>query len=210
MGIRNAASVALLIALLLPPAMAFAAQAPAAMQAPVVIDNSGPFPIKNIPSKGLTVPPPAPGQQLTPVIGVFSGAAAGKFDNMTPEQRDAYVKQMAAKIKAMSPAERKAFFEGNRKSYAAMTPAQKKEMADRIKAASAQYVAAHKAEWDKANANVGKLSAKDKEFLDKMPGIERAVLQKYKDMRKTHNKDFAWHEIIQEAGKGGKITPIPE
>ena len=159
------------------------------------------------PPAAATAPKPAP---VTP-IGVVPADAVNKMDQQTPAERDAMIKAMAEKLKKMTPAERKAFFEKNRADYAAMTPQQRKDMNDKVRRESAEYIAAHKDEWARAMADQKQLNdPKNKEFLEKIPGVERAVLQKYKDLRKTHGKDYAWHVIIEDAGHGGKITPLPE
>jgi hypothetical protein len=191
MGIRLLATVSLLAAALLLPGVAFAQQAAT-------------------PAKPAAAAPVAPaGSQ--PYVGVLPQSAISKFNTMAPAERDQVIKQAAQKIQHMTPAERQAFFESNRKAVAAMTPAQKNEMQARIKAASDAYIAAHKAEWAKNNAAEQKIEdARDRQFLALMPGIERAVLEKYREARKTHGREYAWHMILEDAQKGGKLKPLPE
>jgi hypothetical protein len=144
-------------------------------------------------------------------VGVLSDAAVSKMANTTPEQRDAMVKAQAEKLKKMTPEERKAFFEANRKRFNALSPEQKKALNEKMKKASADYIASHKAEWDRHMAECKKMQDKRaQEFVEKMPAIERAVLLKYKELRKNHGKDYAWRMIIEDAAHGGKITPVPE
>jgi hypothetical protein len=174
---------------------------------------------KGKPAAPQTVPAAAAKNPNNPVFATGVTLPAGivpeeilkKMDKQTIAQRDAEIAAMAKKLKAMTPKERQAFFEANRKRYEALTPEQKKMAMERAKRQSAEYILAHKAEWEKNQAEQAKLrDAKQKEFLEKMPGIERAVLLKYKELRKTHGKEYAWHAIIDDAAHGGKLTPVPE
>lgn len=167
--------------------------------------GAGPAPTSN------AAPKAAPAQATGKPVGIFSASDVANIGSMTPAQRDKLVKLYAEKLQKMTPEARKAYFENNRKHFDALPPEKKKALTDKMKKASAEYIAAHKAEVARYTAEEKKLvGPQQKEFLEKMPGMERAVLEKYKQMRKTHNKDFAWHTIIQDAGHGGKLAPVPE
>jgi hypothetical protein len=201
-------SVIALAALLSASALAAqpATTARAKPKAPVVSDK---VPAANASNPNNPALQPIPAAVMP--AGIVPGQVVDKMDGMTQAQRDETIKAMAEKLKKMTPKERQAFFEENRKRYAAMTPEQKKALNDKLKLQSAAYIVAHKAEWEKSQADQAKLRDQySKEFLAKMPGVERAVLQKYKELRKTHGRDYAWRMIIDDAGKGGKITPITE
>lgn len=144
-------------------------------------------------------------------VGIITDDSISKMGTLTQAQRDAMVKQYAEKLKKMTPAERKAYFDENRRRWDALPPEKKKELQAKMRQASQEYIAAHKAEWDKDIAESKRLNdERTKQFLAKMPAIERAVLEKYRELRKTHSKDYAWHMIIEDAAKGGHLTPLPK
>ncbi|MEZ0226679.1 MAG: hypothetical protein ACAH83_19135 [Alphaproteobacteria bacterium] len=166
--------------------------------------SAGPAPAPSTAAKPAAAPPVAP-------AGVISTTDASKIPAMTPAQRDAFVKAEVEKIRKMTPEQRKAYFANNRKGFDAMPPEKKKAFIAKMKKVGEDYIARHKAEMARIEAIEKKTaSPQQKEFLEKLPGIERAVLLKYKEMRKKHGREYTWHMIIQDAGHGGKIAPVPE
>jgi hypothetical protein len=168
--------------------------------------SAGPAPAStNTASKPSATPAPAA------PAGIISVMDASKVPGMTAAEREAFVKEQAEKIRKMKPEERKAYFANNRKGFDAMPPEKKKAFLEKMKKANADYIAKYKADLARIEAIEKKTpSPQQKEFMEKMPGIERAVLLKYKEMRKKHGREYTWHMIIQDAGRGGKITPVPE
>ncbi|TAL37801.1 MAG: hypothetical protein EPN97_04545 [Alphaproteobacteria bacterium] len=168
--------------------------------------SAGPAPASNTASTPAATPakPGAP-------AGIITVVDAAKVPGMTQAQREAFVREQAEKIKKMKPEERKAYFANNRKGFDAMPPEKRKALIEKLKKVGDDYIARNKAEMERIAAIEKKTpSPQQKEFMEKMPGIERAVLLKYKEMRKKHGREYTWHMIIQDAGHGGKITPVPE
>jgi hypothetical protein len=143
--------------------------------------------------------------------GLFSEQEVAAIKKMSDVERMELLQKKARELDKLTRVQRQKYFGANREAFNALPPEKQKEIRERLKKASDDYIAKHKAEWEKNRAEEKKLAdANAKKFLEQMPGIERAVLAKYKQLRKTQSKDNAWRTILDDARKGGKLKPIPE
>jgi hypothetical protein len=141
----------------------------------------------------------------------FDAAELDQLEKMDPAQYNAFLAKRRAEIAKMPRTQKRKYFADRQKAFEALPAEQRAALNARVRKLGAAYTAAHKEEWAKNRAAAKAFEAEQhKKFMKEMPGIERAVLQRYKELRKTHSKDYAWRLILDDARKGGRLKPLAE
>jgi hypothetical protein len=155
---------------------------------------------------------PAPIKPRKAEPGMFyTDQEIDKLEAMTPEDRNKYFLDRSKNFKGMDPADLAKYMSEKRAAFEALPADKQAERNKRIQKLFGEIVTQQKPFFEKNAAEEKKRDdAKAKAFLDALPDYQRAVMLKYKSLRKNHSKEYAWHMILEDAAKGAKLDPIPE
>jgi hypothetical protein len=132
-------------------------------------------------------------------------------EKMDMAGKSAFFAKRSQKFQSMTQSELTAYLTDKRKAFEGLPADKQKELNDRTQKLFGDFVATQRVGFEKNAAEEKRREdANMKVFLSSLPDYQRAVMLKYKALRQDHSREYAWHMILEEAGKGAKITPVPE